>query len=139
MLYKREEVHSTSCVRCSIELTVVALLAVARSILVQALRFLGEILALSFSESRSGVMMEMASRRLGRIELDGNSPSTEENIELPSVAVTRGDQTADRGGSLNTLPKAPLILSYQGIAVIELTLIESHHTKCRRLQCRRNR
>jgi hypothetical protein len=78
---------------------VVALSAVARSILVQALCFSGEILALLFLESRSGVMMEMASQRIGRIELDGNSPSTDENIELLLVAVTRGTKQQTKGGA----------------------------------------
>jgi hypothetical protein len=82
---------------------VVALPAVTLSALVHPLRILGEILGLWISESRSGVMMETASRRMGRIELDGNRPSTEENVEEPSGAATRGDQIADRQGSLNKL------------------------------------
>lgn len=48
-------------------------------------------------------MMETASRRMGRIQLDGKRPSTEENVEELSGAVTRGNQIADRWGSLNKL------------------------------------
>lgn len=45
--------------------------------------------------------METASRRMGRIELDGNRPLTEENAEPGSGVAATDSQTADLGGNLN--------------------------------------
>jgi hypothetical protein len=75
---------------------------------VHCFRFFGSTLGLLFCANTRGVMIETASRRMGRIELEGYKPLLDENTELESGAVTTGSHATDRGGNTNRLRESLL-------------------------------
>jgi hypothetical protein len=70
--------------------------------------------------------MDTASRRIGRIELDGKRPLTEVKIELGPGSARTGDHKADRLGRMNKLEcMSEFTFSYRS----KLTCSGSHCTE----------